>query len=80
MSKFYIELDSICDFLAHLEEHYNAENGFNLKEQIIVKSAIDQVRRGNWFKEDLYARFNITAIDGHWPAFDKEIIQERSND
>ena len=44
------------------------------------KSAIDQVRRGNWFKEDLYARFNITAIDGHWPAFDKEIIQERSND
>lgn len=33
------------------------------------RSAIQKVRNGNWFKEELYARFNITAIDGSWSAF-----------
>jgi spheroidene monooxygenase len=44
------------------------------------KIAIDQVRNGNWFKEDLYARFNITSIDGHWPDFDKKIFQDQTHD
>ena len=43
MSKYYIPLDELGEFLAHLEDHYNAENGFNLKEQIIVKSVLDEV-------------------------------------
>lgn len=33
------------------------------------RSAIQKVRQGDWFKEELYARFNITSIDGHWSAF-----------
>ena len=33
------------------------------------RSAIQKVRQGDWFKEELYARFNITAVDGHWSAF-----------
>lgn len=44
------------------------------------KFAIDQVREGNWFEEDLYARFNITSIDGHWPDFDKKFIQDQTHD
>lgn len=44
------------------------------------KAAIECVRSGRWFKEELYARFNITEIEGHWPAFQKQPNQEQSND
>jgi spheroidene monooxygenase len=33
------------------------------------REAIDKVRSGNWFKEELYARFRIKKIEGCWPAF-----------
>ena len=38
--------------------------------------AIQQVRKGNWFKEELYARFNIISIDGHWSDFDATQLSE----
>lgn len=44
------------------------------------KQAIQHVRKGKWFKEELYAHFNITAIDGHWSAFDKQTVQEPNYD
>ena len=40
------------------------------------KSAIAQVRQGRWFKEELYARFNITMIDGYWSDFNKQLLRE----
>jgi spheroidene monooxygenase len=44
------------------------------------RSAIQKVRQGDWFKEELYARFNITAIDGHWSAFDPVSKKENTNE
>jgi spheroidene monooxygenase len=44
------------------------------------RSAIQKVRQGDWFKEELYARFNITAIDGHWSAFGTTRKKEETNE
>ena len=44
------------------------------------RSAIQKVRQGDWFKEELYARFNITAVDGHWSAFDTIRKKEDTNE
>ena len=40
------------------------------------REAIDKVRSGNWFKEELYARFRIKKIEGYWPAFGELNNQE----
>ena len=34
--------------------------------------AIRAVREGNWFSEELYARFAICEEQGHWPAYKKK--------
>ena len=40
------------------------------------REAIDKVRSGNWFKEELYARFRVKKIEGYWPALGKLTNQE----
>ena len=41
------------------------------------REAIDKVRSGNWFKEELYARFRVKKIEGYWPALGKLNNQEK---
>ena len=40
------------------------------------RTAVQHVRSGNWFKEELYARFNIISVDGHWSDFDATKFSE----
>ena len=38
--------------------------------------AIGKVRSGNWFKEELYARFRVKKVEGYWPALGELNNQE----
>ena len=40
------------------------------------REAIDKVRSGNWFKEELYARFRVKKVEGYWPALGELNNQE----
>ena len=33
--------------------------------------AVRQAYQKGWFKDQMFARFNLLAIDGHWPELDK---------
>lgn len=40
--------------------------------------AIEAVRRGNWFREELYARFAVSGTSGTWEGVDPLARNERS--
>ena len=43
------------------------------------KDAIQKVRKGDWFSEELYARFNVIEVNGNFRDFNQkkqELINE----
>lgn len=45
---------------------FEAMRAFAYREGGPHRAAIDAVRRGDWFREELYARFQILSADGAW--------------